>query len=113
MTIRTAGELRGFLAEVLQGIRSGSVDVEEAQAIAKVAAQINQSLAVEVSVAIRLQNLGRDQPPAGSMLIASGPAAMVVTNTESRWCEQCENTVSAADADKCKSPHCKAKAKAA
>lgn len=113
MTIRTAGELRGFLAEVLQGIRSGAVDVEEAKAIAQVASQINNSLAVEVSAAIQLQKMGVDQAAAGNMLLTSGDTAEAAPAEQSRWCEQCEANVSMAEAVGCKSPFCKVKAKAA
>jgi hypothetical protein len=35
VSIKTAGELRGFLAGILEGIRDGKVDVEEANAIAR------------------------------------------------------------------------------
>lgn len=99
--IKTAGELRGFLADVLVDIRNGSVDVAEASAIAKVAAQINQSLAVEVNTALQLQKMGKDHPVAGSMMIASGNKIDAGT-----WCDQCDVLVSAEVAAGCKSRHC-------
>lgn len=68
MTLTTAGDLRGFLAEVLIGIKDGSVDATKAHAIAKVASQINASLATEVQARIHLKALGSD---AGGMVITT------------------------------------------
>lgn len=67
--IRTAGDLRGFLADIMVGIREGKVNATQAHAISKVAAQINQSLAVEVNTALQLERMGKDRPIAGSMMI--------------------------------------------
>lgn len=72
MQLKTAGDLRGFLAEVLVGVREGTIDANKANAISKVAAQINQSLATEVTTRIRLKELGADD--AGQMLIGRGDA---------------------------------------
>lgn len=107
--IKTAGDLRGFLADVLVGIRSGSVDVEEANAISKVAAQITSSLAVEVNTALQLQKMGKDHPVAGTMLIRQEGSEPIPIEDAS-WCEQCEKRVSAAQARACRDSHCKAKA---
>jgi hypothetical protein len=111
--IKTAGELRGFLADILVSIRNGSVDVEEAKAVAQVAAQINNSLAVEVKAAGELKKWPGDTAHiAGSMQIASGDVASIPDADQHRWCDQCEATVTAAEAASCKSPYCKAKAAA-
>ena len=67
--LRTAGDLRGFLADVLVGIRDGTVDAAQATSISKVAAQINQSLATEVQARIHLRELGGE--PAGTMVVAT------------------------------------------
>jgi hypothetical protein len=104
MAIKTAGELRGFLADVLLGIRSGDIDVEQANAIAKVAGQINSSLAVEAKTAIELQKMGKDKYTAGAMQIASGEIEQIVTD---EWCDQCEGRVTASDVASCKSKFCK------
>ena len=112
MTIKTAGDLRGFLADVLVGIRSGSIDVDEANAIAKVSAQINQSLAVEVNTALQLQKMGKGHPEAGSMLIANGSSMALEPAVEDgggAWCNQCDMRVSANKAAGCKSKHCSLK----
>lgn len=99
--IKTAGELRGFLADVLIGIQNGDINADKAHAIAKVSAQINQSLAVEVNTVLQLQRIGKGhaQPEAGDLLIASDV-----------WCDQCDKRVSAAQAAGCTSKFCKAKA---
>jgi Zn finger protein HypA/HybF involved in hydrogenase expression len=107
--ITTAGELRGFLAEVLLGIRSGAVDVEEAHAIAKVSAQINHSLAVEVNTALQLQKMGKDHPEAGSMLIANGSSMALEEAPEPIWCEQCDKRVTDKQITACKDQFCKVK----
>jgi hypothetical protein len=110
MTIKTAGELRAFLADIMVGIRSGDIDVSEAMAIAKVAGAINQSLAVEAKTAIDLKRMGEEGHIAGSMQIASGDVS-AITATD-KWCEQCEARVTASEAASCKSRYCKAKAAA-
>lgn len=71
MQISTAGDLRGFLADILVSIRDGKINSQQALAISKVAAQINQSLSVEVNTALQLERMGKDRPIAGSMLLRS------------------------------------------
>lgn len=131
--LKTAGELRGFLADVLVGIQSGEIDVGKAHAIAKVAAQINQSLATEVNTALQLEKMGGQKAVAGSMVIASyvhppsalpppattqtpvtpaGPkltAESFVDPTGSVFCNQCDKLVTSDQAAGCRSPFCKAK----
>lgn len=68
MQLKTTGDLRGFLADVLVGIRDGSIDAGQANSISKVAAQINQSLSTEVQARINLKELGGE---AGAMVIVS------------------------------------------
>lgn len=104
MTIKTAGDLRTFLADVLLDIRKGDVDVNKANAIAKIAAQINQSIATEVNTALQLKRMKQDQEEPGALLI-SGQIAPV-------WCEQCDRRVAADEVATCKSQFCKAKADA-
>lgn len=60
--IKTAGDLRGFLADVMTDIRAGSVEATDAHAIAKIAAQINQSLSTEINAALQLERM----PPASA-----------------------------------------------
>lgn len=100
MTIKTAGDLRGFLAEVLVEIKSGTVDVEKANAISKVAAEINRSIATEVQTALQLQRMDRSGDEPGSLLISSHLTPV--------WCVQCERRVTANEAATCTSKFCKA-----
>lgn len=107
-TLRTAGELRAFLADTLVGIREGKIDAAKANAIAKVSAQINQSLAVEVNTALQLERMGGPRAVAGSMVIAdrgdeiavieppAKPSVVAVSKAfkpdheGKAWCDQCE-----------------------
>lgn len=129
--ITTAGELRGFLADVLTDLRSKRLTPEEANAIAKVAGEITRSLAVEAATA--LHGGVKDHVP-GSMVIANHadpepqlPSPEVPCDSKARepvarilphnpnadpdkvWCEQCEMKVTVGQAVSCKSKFCKAK----
>lgn len=115
MQIKTAGELRGFLAEVMVGIREGSVKPDQANAISKIAAQINQSIACEVNTALQLERMGKPGAVAGSMLIASQVARSdPATETEALspapagtiGCEFCNENVPLDEARACKARHC-------
>jgi hypothetical protein len=111
MTIRTAGELRTFLAGVLLDIQRGEIAVDKANAIAKVSAQINQSLAVEVAAALKLEKMESAYNSAGGMVIGSPTKPeLSVLDGGGIWCGQCDMRVSADVAAGCKSQHCKAKA---
>lgn len=112
--IKTAGDLRSFLADVMMDIRAGRMEAEDAGAISKIAAQINQSLAVEVNTALQLEKMGKPGAVAGTMLIGRQDD----TNIDPRlqigsdgmvWCEQCDAQVTPEDATACKSKFCKAK----
>lgn len=136
--LKTAGDLRGFLAETLIRIRDGSIDTNKANAIAKVAAQINQSLATEISTALQMEKMGVGSAVAGSMVIAhhddpeplpdAEPAPIPVQSArqgknaelvlapsprggpaDKIWCDQCDMNVTVGQAVSCKSRHCKAK----
>ena len=54
--IKTTGELREFLANMLIGIRDGQIEVDKAARMIKTAAQINESFYSEIKVAkVRLE----------------------------------------------------------
>jgi hypothetical protein len=109
--IKTAGELRTFLTGVLLDIRRGELDVEKANAIAKVSAQINQSLAVEVAAALKLEKMEGSYPLPGTMAIGhKTQAELPVDQGGGIWCDQCEARVTHEEAGGCKSRYCKAKA---
>jgi hypothetical protein len=107
--IKTASDLRGFLADVLVGIRDGKITPEKAGAISKVSAQINQSLAMEVSAALQLRRM--DQESLGGVNLSIDQENIgAITDRSAKWCEQCELRVSPEEAAECKSQFCKAKA---
>src|SRR5690242_17090047 len=85
MQIKTAGDLRGFLADIMLGIRDGDVECTQAHAIAKVAAQINQSLATEINTALQLERMGKDRPVAGSLLIRGEEPPPVLEDEDAKW----------------------------
>lgn len=105
MQIKTAGELRGFLADIMVGIRDGRVDTDNATAIAKVAGQINASLAIEAKTAIEMKRLGSGDYVFGSTQIASGDVGAITEQT--KWCEQCNKQVGPEKAAACGDRFCK------
>lgn len=62
-----SGELREMLLSVIENVKEGKVEPENANAIAKLAAQINQSLKIEIDARIESAALG--QIALGSMPI--------------------------------------------
>lgn len=60
--IRTTGDLRRNLGDILVAVTRGDIDVSKAQAAAMVAKEINSSLLVEINAAkvnIALSNAGK------------------------------------------------------
>lgn len=122
MRIRTAGELRGFLADVMVGIRNGSVEPTQAHAISKIAAQINQSIACEVNTALQLERMGKPGAVAGTMLIGGPPDENADDGTddepvrppdmipaEHSWCQHCEDCIPNRFVEGCGMRDCPAK----
>ena len=48
--INTTGKVRSFLADTLENIQNGAIEVEKAHAIVKMANQIHQSLQAEAKI---------------------------------------------------------------
>jgi hypothetical protein len=94
--LKTTGDLRGFLADVLVGIRDGSIDANKANSISKVAAQINQSLSTEVQARMNLKGLDGE---AGQMVIASDHVRDVPNMIESAPVEPVQSVHQLASAD--------------
>lgn len=59
MTIRTAADLRLFLANAIEDVAAGRLDVQRAAQIQKMAGQITESLYAEVKVRALQIALGR------------------------------------------------------
>lgn len=72
--IKTTGELRDFLADMLVGIKNGDLDPEKARNITKMAGQINESFYAEIKVAKTRAEAGERLTDLGSMAIGKGAA---------------------------------------
>lgn len=101
MEILTTRDLRKFLAEVMVDVRTGTVEPVQAQAIAKLSAQINQSLALEINASFRKGVEKADFVDVEPLKIASEAA-----EDGKVWCDQCDDRIAVAEAAGCKSPHC-------
>lgn len=123
--MKTAGDLRDFLLEMMEGVREGGVDLQRASTVAKLAAQVTASLTAEAQMALVSQKTGREFGPAAlgapdAEASAERPTgspeqpriALVETTRSGQpvWCEQCEQRVHPDKAEKCKSAFCKARA---
>ncbi len=54
--IKTTGQLRDFLANMMLGIKNGDLDLDKARNLVKMAGQINESMYAEIKVAkVRLE----------------------------------------------------------
>lgn len=117
--MRTSGDLRNFLMEMMEGVRSGSTDIQRASTVAKLAAQVTASLCAEAQMAIVTHKLGREFGSAhlgapDAEIDQEKPASNVTAIEAPRtgkpvWCGQCEENVHPSKAEKCKSAFCKAK----
>ena len=48
--VKTAGQLRNFLTKLMEDVRNGQVDVQQAAVITKTASQVTESLYAEIKV---------------------------------------------------------------
>jgi hypothetical protein len=55
MAIKNMGDLRVFLAEVMEEVRSGKITSDKATAVSKLAAQINSSIHSEIAARTHLE----------------------------------------------------------
>ena len=65
--ITNTGELRAFLCSAINSVANGTMDVEEARNITKLAGQVNESLYAEVKVAKTKIELGQEAAKFGSL----------------------------------------------
>jgi hypothetical protein len=68
--IKTTGELRSFLADMLLGIKNGHVDDDTARSMTKMAAQINESFYSEIKIAKTQKEMGRHVDELGCLSIS-------------------------------------------
>ena len=69
--IRTTGDLREFLSELLVSVRAGELGADEARSMVKVAAQINESFYSEIKIAQVHYDAGKASADLGNLHIGS------------------------------------------
>jgi hypothetical protein len=67
--IRTTGQLRDFLCETMEKVRSRLIDAEEANKVAQIAARVNESFFAEVKIIRTQQELGGQSAKLGDLMI--------------------------------------------
>lgn len=73
-TVKTTGDLRDFLANMMVGVKNGTLDLDKASRITKLAGQINESFYAEVKVAKIRAEAGEAMPMLGQMRVGEvGP----------------------------------------
>ncbi len=65
--LKTTGDMREFLADMMLGIKNGHIDIDKASRITKMAGQINESLYAETKVAQVRKAAGQEMGVLGSM----------------------------------------------
>ena len=68
-TISTTGELRKFLAQTILDVKSGSIGLDEAARITKLAAQINEGFYSELKAQKVAQEVGGETKALGDLPI--------------------------------------------
>lgn len=69
--IKTTGELRDFLANMMIGVKNGDIDLDKASRITKLAGQINESFYAEIKVAKIRAEAGEELIDLGAMVVGS------------------------------------------
>lgn len=67
--VKTTGQLRRFLANLLTEVKDGVVDIDRASRLTKIAGQINESFYAETKVGIVRAEAGETLTKLGSMEI--------------------------------------------
>lgn len=67
--IKTTGELRSFLVNMMIGVKNGDLELDRASRITKLAGQINESFYAEIKVAKVRAEAGQVMPQLGEMQI--------------------------------------------
>jgi hypothetical protein len=68
-TVQTTEDLRDFLANMMVGVKNGTLDLDKASRITKLAGQINESFYAEVKVAKIRAEAGESMPMLGQMRV--------------------------------------------
>lgn len=73
--IKTTGELRDFLANMMLGVKNGDLDLDKASRITKLAGQVNESFYAEIKVASIRTAAGEELAKLGEMPIGENDGA--------------------------------------
>jgi hypothetical protein len=73
--IHTTGQLREFLSDMLSNVRSGSIDLDAARTMVKIAAQINESFYSEIKVAQVQLESKQERADLGDLPLGGKPKA--------------------------------------
>ena len=65
----TTGQLREFLASMMQAVKSGEVEITQAAQITKLAGQINESFYAEVKIAKVTAEANKEMSELGALRI--------------------------------------------
>jgi hypothetical protein len=69
--IKTTGEMRDFLVNMMVGVKNGDLDLDKASRITKLAGQINESFYAEIKVATIRAGAGEELTKLGAMSIGA------------------------------------------
>ena len=84
MAIKTTGDLRTFLTNMMIGVRDGDIKTDKASVIIKAAAQVNESFYSEVKVANTIKAAGGVASSMGNLPIAGGNVAVGSTTERTK-----------------------------
>ena len=70
-SIKTTGELRDFLVNMMIGVKNGDLDLDKASRITKLAGQINESFYAEIKVAKIRAEAGEAMSVLGNMSVGN------------------------------------------
>jgi len=68
-SIKTTRELREFLTSAMSDVRNGRLDVEKANAVNKLAGQVNSSVYGELKAKVVLSNMGEKTADHGELAL--------------------------------------------
>lgn len=68
-SIKTTGQLREFLTNMIVGVKDGHIDSDKARNITKMAAQINESFYSEIKIAKVQIEIGAEAAKLGELAI--------------------------------------------
>ncbi len=67
--IKTTGQLREFLVNMIMGVKNGDVSTSAAKDITKLAAQVHESFYSEIKIALMQNSIGAEAKKLGDLPI--------------------------------------------